>query len=214
MPTKIHVPIGTTFGKLTTTTETFKIPDDANYWVMASCECGTEPKIYRSIYLRNGHTVSCGCVRINRIANLNKTHGLLSGGKHPLYSVLSGMKRRCYNHNEKKYKNYGARGIAICDEWLNHPEAFVKWGIENGYKKGLEIDRYPNNDGNYEPSNCRWIIKKENSRRKTTTVLNMMKAQIIRHLHSMNEFTYQEIADMLEVKKCNIKNVLRGKTWT
>lgn len=85
------------------------------------------------------------------------------------------MKKRCYNQSDKAYKYYGARGIKICDEWLlGGSKAFVKWALENGYQDNLTIDRI-NNNGNYEPSNCRWIDKKtqaNNTRRNKRITIN------------------------------------------
>lgn len=74
-----------------------------------------------------------------------------------LYSRWRDMKQRCFNPKCGNYKHYGARGITVCDEWLSFP-AFEKWALENGYKKELSIDRIDNN-GNYEPNNCRWTTK-------------------------------------------------------
>ena len=85
--------------------------------------------------------------------------------KDRLSNILRGMKQRCYNPNKDCYYIYGGRGITICDEWLNSTTAFVKWAIENGYQDGLEIDRI-DNDGNYEPTNCQWITKSENNKKK------------------------------------------------
>ena len=85
-----------------------------------------------------------------------------------LYAIFSQMKNRCYNYNSKDYKNYGAKNIKIYDEWLNNFYEFQKWSMNNGYKENLTIDRI-NVNGNYEPSNCRWILKEENSRFKSTT---------------------------------------------
>ena len=70
------------------------------------------------------------------------------------------MKNRCYNPKHKNYLNYNGKGISICDEWKNDFELFYDWSISNGYKKGLSIDRV-NNNGNYEPKNCRWVTKRE-----------------------------------------------------
>ena len=81
-------------------------------------------------------------------------------GKRRLASIYQGMKQRCYNTKRPHYKYYGGRGIVICDEWLNNPQAFYDWSMANGYQENLTIDRI-NNDGNYEPQNCRWVSMKE-----------------------------------------------------
>ena len=79
------------------------------------------------------------------------------------------MRSRCNNPNRKKYKDYGARGIRVCDEWNNDASAFCKWALDNGYDDGMQLDRIDNN-GNYEPSNCRFVSPKENSRNRRNTV--------------------------------------------
>lgn len=81
------------------------------------------------------------------------------------YRIWQLMKRRCTNCNDSGYYAYGGRGIKICDEWLHSSEAFMDWAYANGYSDNLEIDRI-DPDGNYEPSNCRWITHEENAKRK------------------------------------------------
>lgn len=82
-----------------------------------------------------------------------------------LSSIYQGMKQRCYNTKRPNYKYYGGRGIVICDEWLNSPQAFYNWAMANGYQENLTIDRI-NTDGNYEPQNCRWASFKEQAANK------------------------------------------------
>ena len=80
-----------------------------------------------------------------------------------LYAVWKTMRARCGNPKHPKFRIYGARGIAVCDEWRDAPNRFIDWAIANGYKPGLQIDRLDNEQG-YSPSNCRWTTAKENAR--------------------------------------------------
>ena len=88
------------------------------------------------------------------------THGMR---RTKLYRVWCSMKERCNNTNNKSYKHYGLRGIKVCEEWAGDFKCFYDWAIANGYQEGLTIDRI-NVDGNYEPSNCRWVDVKTQNR--------------------------------------------------
>ena len=79
-----------------------------------------------------------------------------------VYKLWSTIKYRCYNKNYKYFNRYGGRGIIVCTEWINDPLMFINWAMKNGYKDGLTIDRI-NNDGNYEPSNCRFVSQQINN---------------------------------------------------
>lgn len=111
--------------------------------------------------------------------NPNYKTGLGCAGKRcSLYSSWQGMKQRCTNPNNPKYHRYGGRGITVCKEWMNI-QGFLNWAKKSGWKEGLTIDRI-NNDGNYCPENCRWVSVSENSRKKSTTKIDMQTAQEIR----------------------------------
>lgn len=120
------------------------------------CDCGQEV-VVSGRNLRHGRTRSCGCLH----GKSNRTHGL---SRTPIYGVWNAMIQRCTNSNNKSYPDYGGRGIRVCDEW-RHSDTFFRWAFESGYAKGLQIDRI-DNDGNYEPSNCRWIDQSGNSKNR------------------------------------------------
>jgi hypothetical protein len=108
-----------------------------------------------------GHVKSCGCFQKERAGNTSRTHGLT---KSRLYTIWSCIKRRCFNVNDVGYKKYGAKGITMCHEWKNDFITFRNWALANGYKDDLSIDRFPDQKGNYEPSNCRWATQSQQAR--------------------------------------------------
>jgi hypothetical protein len=79
-----------------------------------------------------------------------------------IYRIWNRMRERCYRTKDKSYQDYGKRGITVCEEWKRDFKAFYEWAMANGYTDDLTIDRI-NVNGNYDPSNCRWITKKEQS---------------------------------------------------
>ncbi len=138
-------------------------------WVCL-CACGNFTEV-KSDSLGSGRTKSCGCFMIDQTkkANIGNKYSIkhgdaLSSKKSRLYTIWSHMKERCSNPNDKKYRRYGGRGIKVCDDWRDNYSAFKSWAISNGYRDDLTIDRI-DNDGNYEPSNCQFITRSENSRK-------------------------------------------------
>ena len=150
------------FGRLTVI-EPAARPDTAKtthhkHW-LCRCTCGRE-KVVDGSSLRRGITKSCGCLVRERTIEVSTKHGM---SKTRLYGILADMRQRCNNHNNKSYEYYGAKGIKVCDEWLDKKSGFknfYNWSMANGYADNLTIDRI-NPNGNYEPSNCRWATASE-----------------------------------------------------
>ena len=116
--------------------------------------CGTKFKAH-TLNVKFGNTKSCGCYQKRIISETHKTHGLIETR---LYRIWTNIKDRVLNPKNKQYNDYGGRGITICDEWKNDFMTFYNWATTNGYSEELSIDRI-DNDGNYEPSNCRWATQ-------------------------------------------------------
>ena len=151
---------GQRFGRLVVIDRATEMP---GVWWYCICDCGKRKKI-RSSQLRYGSVKSCGCLRDEMRAEHNKPRHGDTGTR--LYSIWRGMKKRCYQPTSAGYKNYGGRGITVCDEWISSYESFRDWALANGYTDELTLDRKDSN-GNYNPSNCRFAsyIDQENNRR-------------------------------------------------
>lgn len=141
---------------------------------------------------------------------------------HPLYSVRYGMMSRCYNAKSKPsdFKHYQSKGIKVCEDWITNPISFYEWAIDNGWKKGLCIDRIdPSKD--YEPNNCQFLTLAENNLRvpprkgtlhwkASTTEEQVLK---IKELLSLKRFTHPEIAKQSGVSRYVVADISKGKTW-
>jgi len=133
------------------------------------CDCGQE-LIVRACNLIHGRTKSCGCMR-RSLASVRKTKHGDSGGHGGtgtrLYRIWRAMLSRCNCPSATEYQNYGGRGVCVCNEWKNDYASFREWAFANGYDDHLTIDRI-DNDGNYDPSNCRWVTMKVQMNNKSS----------------------------------------------
>ena len=158
--------VGKKINKLTVLDEYLVHKNNRNYtYCTCKCECGNVVTIIKTNVSR-GVTKSCGCLVKEKTQLINKTHGMT---KTRLYAIWKAMKARCNNPKCKEYKWYGARGIRVCTEWESDFIAFYEWTKENGYNETLSLDRI-NVNGNYEPSNCRWVTMKVQERNRRNNV--------------------------------------------
>ena len=156
--------VGQRFGKLIVVSRAENDKKGQARW-LCQCDCGGST-ITTRYNLITGQTKSCGCIL--RSPRTTESDSRLSG-------VHSNMKARCSNPNNTHYKYYGGRGITVCEEW-QHVDKFREWAYNNGYKPGLTIDRIDVN-GNYEPSNCRWVTMQEQSYNRTDSHLITYKGE-------------------------------------
>lgn len=173
------------------------------------CECGNE-KIIRLDKVISGEIKSCGCKRKIGI----KTHGL---SRSRIYKEHQQIIQRCYNQNVSNYNDYGGRGISVCEEWLQPApygfENFYNWAINNGYRDDLSIDRI-NVNGNYEPSNCRWVDNIVQSYNKRNTPKILYNGEFLSALDIHNKYLPNiEISKIsAEIRSgANIDKILNNK---
>lgn len=155
---------------------------------------------YFGVKLKKNHNSNNGKLKAKIAKSKEKKHsvGLNKYSESKLAKIRYSMFDRCYNPNYPSYKNYGARGISVCEEWdKGNPDGtynFIKWALENGYKDGLSIDRI-DNDGNYEPSNCRWVGRKmqNNNRRNTIRITYNGNAMNLSEIAELEDIPYSKV---------------------
>ena len=145
---------GMKFGRLEVLERAGSSPTKQALW-LCRCECGTKIVVFGS-NLKRGNTQSCGCWNREAISIRRSKHHQCHSR---LHRIWTGMRTRCNNPKSKPYYRYGGRGIRICPEWDSFVN-FRDWALSHGYRDDLTIDRI-DNDGNYEPANCRWTTQKE-----------------------------------------------------
>ena len=159
--------IGERYGRLVVVEEAQSIRRKSDnrsitQWV-CKCDCGNTVIVKTDCLGKR--TNSCGCLSYENCSKLKKTHGMT---KTRLFTIWMNMKHRCNDKNNKSYKNYGGRGIKICEEWKDSFIIFKNWAYENGYDDSLTIERIDVN-GDYCPENCTWIPLNEQCKNKRTS---------------------------------------------
>lgn len=163
---KPTIKAGDKFNYLTAVKFHSKNPAGNQFWLF-KCSCGIE-KIISVSKVKRGTTKSCGCLRkeiFRKIGMKNIRHGM-EGTK--IYRIWAGMKTRCLNENHSRRKDYGGRGITVCDEWLTFENFYKDMG---NCPKGKSLDRIDNN-GNYCKSNCKWSTPKEQANNRRNNLIH------------------------------------------
>jgi len=211
------IKIGEVFTRLTVINDTGKKNKSNHRILLCECECGNYYEISTG-NLRSTRIKSCGCLRkensSKRAKNRKgKLHPAYKHGKNcknsKTYRSWFNMKQRCINPNTFYFKNYGGRGIMICERWMVFENFLADMGE---CPKGMSIDRI-NNDGHYEPSNCKWSTRKEQARNSKQAKLNKDEVEKIRILLTTTNLLQRQIAKMFNVKQATISQIKREKIW-
>lgn len=170
------------------------------------CSCGATVSVVGK-ELRKG-TRSCGCLRSRTAKRLHTRHGR---SETPLYNIWTLMLKRCINPRDRFYASYGGRGIRVCARWRG-PTGFENFLADMGERPaGMTLDRR-DNDGHYEPGNCRWATRFEQAHNKRNTVLTWMLVHEIRGRHEHGE-SGVSIARRLGISRSSVSSVVRAKSW-
>lgn len=188
---------GKKFNKLTVIGFYEKSKNGARW--LCKCDCGNQT-IVRGANLKNGSVKSCGCLVHENKSSIK--HGLSNTR---IYSIYCGIKSRCNNENSPAYKNYGGRGIKMCEEWANDFMIFHDWALKNGYKEGLTIERIEVNKG-YDPSNCCWKTKREQCYNRRDTI--RYKGKCLSELCQEHSMPYNTVYRRITVGKMSICDAL------
>lgn len=214
--------IGKTFNRLTilSTPVRNKTDKSVKTYVDCLCTCGVQKSIdFHTVML--GTTQSCGCLQKEiaaeigkksskevaaAIGKLNTKHGnCRRSGQTREYNSWLNMKQRCYNAANNRYYSHGGRGITVCSRWKDSFENFLE-DMGPAPSKSHTVDRI-NNDGNYEPGNCRWATPSEQARNRRSSI-PLEVAKEVRSLKSNSDLSVKQIAAQLGVKINTVRRVL------
>lgn len=207
---------GNRYGDLVVVKRAENAPGGIAVWECL-CDCG-QTTLVRGNNLKRGAVKSCGCRRSKVKPTLR--HGM---SKTRLYREWAAIKRRCYLKTDPSYKNYGGRGIGMCDSWKNSFELFAKWATNNGYSDELTIERI-NVNGNYCPENCKWIPWSEQQGNRTycrfytyngetknlvewCKQFNLPYGTVHNRIYKLKWTFQRAISEPIHIEKRNISNV-------
>lgn len=207
---------GRRYGRLSVVSMVYETGKDAK--ARCLCDCGAEKTVI-AYNLKSGNTESCGCLARERTAELNRasfrgeimgkanrTHGY---SRTPTYASWRDAKKRCYSPQNKRFAEYGARGIGMCDAWKCSFEAFLRDMGER--PKGMTLERVDVNKG-YEPGNCTWATPTEQAQNTRANVATWESVRAMRKRRSEG-VTYPQLASEFGMSYNNVRFICRGETW-
>lgn len=221
---------GQRFGSLVAVRPLHKIRRNIIVWEFL-CDCGNTHNVAGASVIANTRkskdprSPSCGCMHKANASQIHTKHGY---SRHPLMEVWRGMVRRCYDPKYNCYDHYGAKGIVVCDEWLNNPISFINWALKNNWEQGMHVDKDMHSDSQgitraYGPDTCKIVPGKVNqsysasrsnhahSPRIKITPANVLE---IRVLYALKELSYTDLATQYNVSKSTISRVMKQNQTT